>query len=317
MNPSILEVRDLGVAFGDAAAVRGIDLAVAPGEVLGLVGESGSGKSVAMRAVMGLLPATARVAGSVRLLGDELIGQPRRHLRSLRGAHMAMIFQDPMTALNPVLPIGAQIAEAITIHDRAITASARRRRAHELLDLVAMPAAEASLRKFPFELSGGMRQRVVIAIAMANNPDLLIADEPTTALDVTVQAQILELLRRLRDHRRMGMVLITHDFGVIAGLADRVAVMYAGRIVETGPVDQLFDHPGHPYTRGLLAATPHIAGGVVTGIEGIPPAPGALPPGCPFAPRCMHAGPPCHADEPKLLPSRGTLAACHFATAHV
>jgi peptide/nickel transport system ATP-binding protein len=321
MSETLLEVRGLNVAFdepdGPIRVVRGLDLRLAAGEVLGVVGESGSGKSVAMRAIFGLLPGTARITGSVRLLGEELIGRSQRQLRGLRGARMSMIFQDPMTALNPVLTIGAQMAEAIAIHNGAISRRDVLRRAHDLLDLVAMPSTDRGLRQYPFEMSGGMRQRVVIAIAMANNPDLLIADEPTTALDVTVQAQILDVLRGLRDHHRIGMVLITHDLGVVAGLADRVAVMYAGRIVETGPVDDLFDCPRHPYTRGLLAATPQIAGGIVQGIDGTPPAPSALPPGCPFAPRCKFANDPCRVDEPTLRPVGGTLAACHFAGAPV
>jgi peptide/nickel transport system ATP-binding protein len=322
MSEALLEVRGLDVAFdgpaGPIRVVRGLDLHLAAGEVLGVVGESGSGKSVATRAMLGLLPGTARVAGSVRFFGEELIGRSQRQLRGLRGARMSMIFQDSMTALNPVLTIGAQIAEAITVHNSAMSRRDVLRRTLDLLDLVAMPSTDRGLRQYPFEMSGGMRQRVVIAIAMANNPDLLIADEPTTALDVTVQAQILDVLRGLRDHRRTGMVLITHDLGVVAGLADRVAVMYAGRVVETGPVDDLFDCPRHPYTRGLLAATPQIAGGLVQSIDGTPPAPGALPPGCPFAPRCKLADALCRADEPTLrLVVTNTLAACHFAAAAV
>ena len=319
MSQIPLEVRNLAVTFegrhGMTSAVRGIDLTVAEGEVLGLVGESGSGKSVAMRAVLGLLPATAHVSGSVRLRGEELTGQPRRRFRSLRGRRMAMIFQDPMTALNPVHRIGHQIAEVMQIHNPKIRQTDALAKAQELLEEIAIPEATRRLRQYPFELSGGMRQRVVIAIAMANNPDLLIADEPTTALDVTVQAQILEVLQRLRDRHRIGMVLITHDLGVVAGMADRVAVMYAGRIVETGPVDELFEQPKHPYTRGLLAATPHIAGGVVRGIEGVPPALDALPDGCPFAPRCTLAIPTCRIQEPSLRLIRATRVACHLADA--
>jgi oligopeptide/dipeptide ABC transporter ATP-binding protein len=315
----ILEISGLNVVFRGATtpipAVRGIDLRLAPGEVLGLVGESGSGKSVSMRAVLGLLPATAHVTGSVRFLGEELVDKSPGRLRALRGARMSMIFQDPMTALNPVIPIGKQISEAIRIHNRAVGRREGLRRARDLLDLVAIPSPEHRLREYPFEMSGGMRQRVVIAIAVANDPELLIADEPTTALDVTVQAQILEVLRRLRDRHRIGMVLITHDFGVIAGLADRVAVMYAGRIVETAPVDELFDHPRHPYTQGLLRATPHIHSGVVQGIEGTPPAPNALTAGCAFAPRCGKAVPACYTDDPALRPVAGALVACHVATA--
>jgi len=318
MTNPILEVSGLNVVFRGARrpipAVRGIDLRLEPGEVLGLVGESGSGKSVSMRAALGLLPATARVTGSVRFLGEELLDKPPARLRALRGARMSMIFQDPMTALNPVIPIGEQISEAIRIHDRTVGRQEGLRRARDLLDLVAIPSPEHRLRQYPFEMSGGMRQRVVIAIAVANDPELLIADEPTTALDVTVQAQILEVLRRLRDRRRIGMVLITHDFGVIAGLADRVAVMYAGRIVETAAVDELFEHPRHPYTRGLLRATPHINSGVVQGIEGTPPSPNVLTAGCAFAPRCGQAIPACHIDDPVLRPVAGVLAACHVAT---
>jgi len=318
INP-ILEVSGLNVVFhaprGPIPAVRGIDLRLAPGEVLGLVGESGSGKSVSMRAVLGLLPATARVTGSVRFLGEELVDKPPSRLRALRGARMSMIFQDPMTALNPVIPVGEQISEAIRIHNRTVGHREGLRRARDLLDLVAIPSPQYRLRQYPFEMSGGMRQRVVIAIAVANDPELLIADEPTTALDVTVQAQILEVLRRLRDRRRIGMVLITHDFGVIAGLADHVAVMYAGRIVETAPVDELFDHPRHPYTQGLLRATPRVNSGVVQGIDGTPPAPNALTAGCAFAPRCTKAIPACHTDDPVLRPVADALVACHVAAA--
>jgi len=317
----ILEVRNLEVAFATSAggieAVRGVDLTVLPGEVLGIVGESGSGKSVTMRAVLGLLPPTAQVRGSVRFHGEELLGRSERRLRDLRGRRIGMIFQDPMTALNPVLTIGDQITEAIRIHDRRIGSAKARERALELLTLVAIPFPERRLRQYPHEFSGGMRQRAVIAIAMANRPELLIADEPTTALDVTVQAQILDVLARLRIEAGVSLALITHDLGVVAGMADHLAVMYAGRVVERGPVNEIFYRPRHPYTRGLLAATPRIEGDVLRlrAIEGSPPSMARRPSGCAFHPRCPLADARCAAEEPVLREVDGAFAACHHAAA--
>ncbi|MFO1058232.1 MAG: ABC transporter ATP-binding protein [Dongiaceae bacterium] len=318
---AILEVGDLRVDFVSGgerlAAVRGVDLRLAPGEVLGIVGESGSGKSVAMRAVLGLLPPAARVAGSVRFHGEEILGSPERVMRRLRGRRIGLIFQDPMSALNPVITIGDQLVEAMRIHDRRLTRRRARERAVELLELVAIPFPERRLAQYPHEFSGGMRQRAVIAIAMANGPELLIADEPTTALDVTVQAQILEVLARLRAERGVSLVLVTHDLGVVAGMADSLAVMYAGRVVEQGGVEAVFYRPQHPYTRGLLAATPRIEGGIdrLAAIEGAPPSLAGRPPGCAFHPRCPQADARCAAEEPALRPLGGAAVACHHAAA--
>ena len=316
---SLLEVRGLEVTFAGARgrleAIRGVDLTVQSGETLGLVGESGCGKSVTMLAVMGLLPPTVRIAGSIRFRGQELAGRPQPELAKLRGARIGMIFQDPMTALNPVLTIGAQIAEAIRIHDAAVSARAAAARAVEMLTLVAIPFPERRALQYPHELSGGMRQRAMIAMAMANEPDLLIADEPTTALDVTVQAQIIELLRRLQATHRMGLVLISHDLGIVAGAADRVAIMYAGRIVEQGGVEDIFDRPRHPYTRGLLASLPKIDNQAarLTAIDGAPPSLAARPSGCAFHPRCRHAAEICAARDPELRDVGGVTVACHLA----
>ncbi|MGH6959777.1 MAG: ABC transporter ATP-binding protein, partial [Dongiaceae bacterium] len=303
---ALLEVRDLEVTFATARgrleAIRGVDLRVQSGETLGLVGESGCGKSVTMLAVMGLLPASVQIKGSIRFRGMELAGRPQKELAKLRGARIGMIFQDPMTALNPVLPIGAQIAEAIRIHDATVSARGAAGRAVDMLKLVAIPFPERRALQYPHELSGGMRQRAMIAMAMANEPELLIADEPTTALDVTVQAQIIELLRRLQATHRMGLVLISHDLGIVAGTADRVAIMYAGRIVERGVVEDIFDRPRHPYTRGLLASLPKIDNQTtrLTAIDGAPPSLAARPSGCAFHPRCRHAIERCAAQEPIL-----------------
>jgi oligopeptide/dipeptide ABC transporter ATP-binding protein len=319
-EPPLLDVRNLEVTFATAGralpAIRGVDLTVEPGETLGLVGESGCGKSVTMLAVMGLLPPSVRVDGSIRFRGLELVGRPRKELANLRGARIGMIFQDPMTALDPVLTIGAQIAEAIRIHDRTVGRPAALERAVGLLKRVAIPFPERRAFQYPHELSGGMRQRAMIAMAMANGPELLIADEPTTALDVTVQAQIIELLRQLRKDHRMGLVLISHDLGIVAGTADKVAIMYAGRIVERGAVEDVFYRPGHPYTRGLLASLPKIDAQAerLTSIDGSPPSLAARPTGCPFHPRCRHAVDRCRGDEPALRAIGGTDVACHLAT---
>jgi oligopeptide/dipeptide ABC transporter ATP-binding protein len=315
----LLAVRGLEVTFvtarGRLEAIRGVDLTVRAGETLGVVGESGCGKSVTMLAVMGLLPPHVRVTGSIRFAGMELAGRPQRELAKLRGARIGMIFQDPMTALNPVLTIGAQIAEAIRIHDAAVSAKRAAERAVEMLKLVAIPFPERRALQYPHELSGGMRQRAMIAMAMANEPELLIADEPTTALDVTVQAQIIELLRQLQASHGMGLVLISHDLGIVAGTADRVAIMYAGRIVEHGAVEDIFDRPRHPYTRGLLASLPKIdsRSARLTAIEGAPPSLAARPSGCAFHPRCRHAVESCAKQEPTLRDVGGVAVACHLA----
>jgi peptide/nickel transport system ATP-binding protein len=310
----LLEVTDLQVEFpseaGSARAVRGISYRVDRGEVLGIVGESGSGKSVSSMAVMGLLPGSARVSGSIRLAGQELIGLSDTELSRVRGRSVSMVFQDPLSALTPVYTVGDQVAEALLVHGgRSMTARAARQRAIELLDLVGIPNAAARFSAFPHEFSGGMRQRVVIAMAIANDPDLIIADEPTTALDVTVQAQVLELLGTAQEVTGAGIVLITHDLGVVAGTVDRVMVMYAGRAVETGTVDEIFSTPRMPYTLGLLGSIPRLdvgRGQPLVPIEGQPPSIVALPPGCPFGPRCPLHVDACDADEPALLPAPGT-----------
>jgi len=315
----VLQVRDLHVTFstgaGDARAVRGVDLDVFPGEALAVVGESGSGKSVTMLALLGLLRG-ARVTGSARYRGTELVGMDVARLRQIRGAKVSMIFQDPMTSLNPVLTIGKQLGLVMRAHEPGMPKRIARARAIELLDQVAISQAARRCDSYPHELSGGMRQRVMIAMAIANNPEVLIADEPTTALDVTVQAQIMELLRDLQHEHHLALVLITHDLGVVAGSTDRVAVMYAGRVVETGAVDPLFGHPGHPYTRGLLACLPRLdeRHDIQSSIPGIPTSPLSLPPGCPFAPRCSYAEAACTDAEPALAPHHQTLAACFVTT---
>ncbi|MFI7440407.1 dipeptide ABC transporter ATP-binding protein [Nonomuraea indica] len=309
----VLQVRDLDVRFGDVHAVRGVGYEVRRGEVLGIVGESGSGKSVSSAAVMGLLPRGARVTGSVRLHGRELIGARDRELDALRGRTMSMVFQDPMSALTPVYRVGDQIAEAVRVHQR-VTKEQALVRAVALLDLVGIPHPAQRALAFPHEFSGGMRQRVVIAMAIANDPDVIICDEPTTALDVTVQAQILEVLKTAQRETGAAIVMITHDLGVVAGFADRVMVMYAGRPVEVGGVDDVYYRPRMPYTVGLLGAVPRIdrdGRRPLTPIEGSPPAPAALPPGCSFAPRCALRAPACDEAEPPLFDvGPGHRAAC-------
>jgi len=318
MTP-LLAIRDLEVTFAAGAAtlpvICGVDLSVGRGEILGIVGESGSGKSVTMLAAMGLAGPRARLAGSVRFDGEELIGRPAETLRRLRGRRMAMIFQDPMTALDPVITIGAQIAEAVRIH-QAISRRAAHERAVELLDRVAIPFPRRRALQYPHEFSGGMRQRAMIAMAIANDPELIIADEPTTALDVTVQAQILELLAGLVRDRGVGLALITHDLGVVAGLADRVAIMYAGRVVEAAPVREAFYAAAHPYTRNLIRSLPRIdgAGGRLVPIEGSPPSIAARPPGCAFHPRCDSAVDACRETLPRLAGSAVHRVACLRAT---
>ncbi|WP_308187690.1 ABC transporter ATP-binding protein [Pseudonocardia abyssalis] len=315
----VLSVRDLSVSFpseaGRVDAVRGLSYDVAPGEVLGIVGESGSGKSVSSMAVMGLLPGQARVTGSVRFRDTELLGRSDAELSEIRGRRVAMVFQDPLSALTPVHTVGAQIVEALRIHRRGMSKTDARARAIELLDLVGIPHARDRVSAFPHEFSGGMRQRAVIAMAIANDPDLIIADEPTTALDVTVQAQVLDVLRTAREVTGAGIVLITHDLGVVAGVADRVLVMYAGRAVETAPVDELYEYPRMPYTLGLLGSIPRLDAGPrqpLVPIEGQPPSLAELPPGCPFEPRCPLAVDLCRETEPTLDAVRpGHHAACH------
>ena len=318
-NTPLLQVRDLRVKFptarGEVETVRGVDLDIARGTTLGLVGESGCGKSLSMLSVMSLLPPAARASGSVRLLGEETIAMPRRRLRQLRGARVGMIFQDPMSSLNPVLTIGKQVEEALRIHHDRLGRRAAREQAIELLADVALPNPRRQADAFPFELSGGMRQRVMIAIAIANQPDLIIADEPTTALDVTIQAQILELLKRQVTDRGVGLILITHDLGVVAGNVERVAVMYAGRIVEDARVEDLFANPRHPYTKALLGCLPRLdrPGSVLKPIPGAPPSPSTYPRGCSFATRCPFVQPDCRTDDPQLRAVETSRVACHFA----
>jgi peptide/nickel transport system ATP-binding protein len=316
MTVPLLQVGNLTITIGALDVVRDVSLALDDGKTLGLVGESGCGKSITMLAIMGLLPEHVRVSGSIKLRGQELVGQSQGALTRLRGKRMAMIFQDPMTSLNPVMTVGEQLGEAIAIHQPGMKREARKSRALDLLRLVAIPFPDRRLLQYPHELSGGMRQRVMIAIAMANDPELLIADEPTTALDVTIQAQIMELLQRLQAERRMGLLLISHDLGVVGDIADEVAIMYAGRISERGTVDAVFDRPHHPYTHGLLASLPRIDRTVerLAAIPGSLPSLAVRPTACPFHPRCFAAQEICRREEPQLRPVRsGAIAACHFA----
>ncbi|MFL6113278.1 MAG: ABC transporter ATP-binding protein [Catenulispora sp.] len=317
----VLAVRDLTVTFpsddGPVKAVRGVSYDLNPGEVLGIVGESGSGKSVTSMAVMGLLPKTARITGSVEFRGRELLGLSEKDMTSIRGKKIAMIFQDPMTSLNPVYKIGWQLSEAVLAH-HSVSREVARKRALELLEIVGIPSPDKRIDQYPHEFSGGMRQRVVIAIAMANDPDVIIADEPTTALDVTVQAQVLEALRAAQRETGAAMVLITHDLGVVAGQADRVLVMYAGKPVEIGPIDGIYYQPRMPYTVGLLGSLPRLDQRTqekLTPIPGTPPSVVNLPPGCPFAPRCPLRTDICLRTEPALLPVLGAehQAACHHS----
>ena len=301
----MLSIRGLSVTFetsnGKAQAVDGIDLDVGPGEILGLVGESGSGKSLTLRSILQILPAAARMSGAIKWRGSDLAAMDDAQMRRVRGADIAMIFQEPMTALNPVLPIRLQIEESLAAHTM-LNNRERRARALELMDLVGIASAERRLDEYPHQFSGGMRQRVMIAIALACKPKLLLADEPTTALDVTVQDQILRLILHLRDQLSMSVLFVTHDLGVVAETCDRMAVMYAGRIVETGSVRDVLAAPMHPYTRGLLASVPQAGGqgSRLQSIEGTPPPLFALPAGCAFGPRCSAATQDCETIRPGL-----------------
>jgi oligopeptide/dipeptide ABC transporter ATP-binding protein len=314
----LLEIEDLRVRFktqrGLVHAVNGISLDVRPGETLGLVGESGCGKSVTALTTMGILPRAARItSGSIRLDGRELLGLSERAWRRVRGKEIAMIFQDPMTSLNPVLTVGAQLREAIEEH-LDLDHKAATRRAVELLEQVGIPNPADRLRNYPHQFSGGMRQRVMIAIALACEPKVLIADEPTTALDVTIQAQILDLLRELVADRGTSLVLITHDLGVVAGMCERVQVMYAGTLVEEGTASELFAAPRHPYTLGLLQSVPRLDTGRRQPLRPIPGAPRNMlsePDSCPFAPRCRNRIDRCTAELPQLERlETGQRAAC-------
>jgi len=315
----LLEVQDLTVRFGTedgvVNAVRGVSYQLAEREVLGIVGESGSGKSVSSLAVMGLLPRTALITGRILLEGENILEMGVKEQRSLRGRRIAMIFQDPMTALNPVYSVGDQLAEAVRSHEQ-ISKKMALSRAAEMLDLVGIPRPVDRLGSYPHEFSGGMRQRVMIAMAVINNPDVIIADEPTTALDVTVQAQILEKLIEVKDAVNAAIVLITHDLGVVAGMANRVLVMYAGKAVELGRTDQVFTSPRMPYAAGLLGSMPSLAsaGGRLRPIPGAPPSLINLPPGCPFSPRCPLVQDRCNSEEPALYATdqHDHTAACHY-----
>ena len=322
----LLEIRDLVTAFhtpaGRVPAVDGVSLVIPRGGAVGLVGESGCGKSVTAMSVLGLVASPGRIERGQILLEVEgrpldLVGLSEGRLRAVRGGRVGMIFQEPMTSLNPVFTIGSQVAEAVRLH-RDVTQAAARARALELFRLVRIADPERRLDEYPHQLSGGMRQRVMIAMALACEPDLLIADEPTTALDVTIQAQILELLADLRRRLGMALLLITHDLGVVAETCDHVAVMYAGKIVEQAPAAELFAHPLHPYTIGLLAARPeHSArsGETLAAIPGMVPQPRDFPAGCRFHPRCPFAREPaCTAEPPDLRPlAPGHVVRCHFA----
>ena len=305
--PPVLAVQDLEVTFatgrGPARAVDGVSFDVRPGETLAVVGESGSGKSVSALAVLGLLPPRGTtVRGSVRFGDADLLTVPQQQLQAVRGRGIAMVFQDPMTALNPMLTVGRQLTEGMEVH-LGLRRRAAEKRATQLLADVGVPDPKNRLRAHPHELSGGLRQRVMIAIALACDPAVLIADEPTTALDVTVQAQILDVVERLQERLGTAVIWISHDLGVVAGIADRIAVMYAGRIVEEAAVDGLFAHPRHPYTRALLAARPVLGHRRVTldAIPGRPPDPHERPPGCAFRPRCpVAADPRCETQVPPL-----------------
>ncbi|MCD2194298.1 ABC transporter ATP-binding protein [Actinomycetospora endophytica] len=325
----LLEVSDLRVEFGNprhgdvASVLNGVSYQVSAGETLAVLGESGSGKSVTAQTVMGILdtPPGRITGGSVRFKGEELLGADPERRRLLRGESMAMIFQDALSALNPVYTVGAQIAEQFRFR-RGMSRKDAMVKAAELLDLVKIPNAAQRVREYPHQFSGGMRQRAMIAMSLALDPELLIADEPTTALDVTVQAQIMELLDELCRERTMGMILITHDLGVVAEVADRIAVMYAGRIVEEADAASLYAHPAHPYTRGLMASVPRLdgGGGQLDPIPGLPPSLSAIPPGCPFHPRCAHAEDRCRSELPSLralddpdATGDDHRAACHFA----
>ena len=314
----LLSVRNLRTVFGtmqgEVTAVDDVSFDVAPGEVLGIVGESGSGKSVTALSIMGLLPQPpGRVAGGEILFeGRDLLKLPRSELRRMRGSAIGMIFQEPMTSLNPAFSIGDQITETIRVHER-IGAAAARTRGIEMLEKVGIPSPQRRIDDFPHQLSGGMRQRVMIAMALSCSPRLLLADEPTTALDVTIQAQILDLLRDLQREMGMAIVVITHNMGVIAEFADRVAIMYAGRIAEEGPVGRIFDAPTHPYTAGLLSSTPDLVGEVprLRTIPGTLPSLYELPPGCRFAPRCDRRVEACESGRPATQEIEpGHFAAC-------
>jgi peptide/nickel transport system ATP-binding protein/oligopeptide transport system ATP-binding protein len=323
----LLEVRDLHVEFhtreGVAKAVNGVNYTVSAGETLAVLGESGSGKSVTAQAIMGILdmPPASIPRGEILFRGQDMLKMSREERRKIRGAQIAMIFQDALSALNPVLTVGYQLGEMFRVHNGMSRKDAKAK-SIELMDRVKIPAAAARVNDYPHQFSGGMRQRIMIAMALALEPDLIIADEPTTALDVTVQAQVMDLLAELQREYRMGLILITHDLGVVADVADKIAVMYAGRIVETAPVHELYKRPAHPYTRGLLDSIPRLdqKGQELYAIKGLPPNLLHIPAGCAFNARCPKAQDICREKVPALfpvtepdgteLPGRGS--ACHF-----
>ena len=321
---SLLEVRDLHTSFktddGIVRAIDGVSFSVERGKVLGIVGESGSGKSVTSMSVMGLLPPeSATVTGEIMFNDRDLLKLSKSEFRRLRGDDIAMIFQDPMTSLNPIYTIGWQLEEAVLLHQK-VSHSQARKRARDMLAAVGIPRPDERLKSYPHEFSGGMRQRVMIAMALANDPDLLIADEPTTALDVTTQSQILNLIRRLKDEFNSAVIMITHDLGVVAEICDDVLVMYAGRVAEQGPVDVIFDRPQHPYTWGLMRSMPslHEQGERLRSIPGSPPSLLDPPEGCRFNPRCPYVMDVCRRDPPPSLDqipgsARFHVAACHLS----
>ncbi|WP_208898983.1 ABC transporter ATP-binding protein [Streptomyces incarnatus] len=317
---ALLEVRDLCVEFrtrdGVAHAVNGVSYEVDAGQTLAVLGESGSGKSVTAQAVMGILdtPPGKVTGGRILFRGRDLLTLKEEERRRIRGAEMAMIFQDALSALNPVISVGDQLGEMFVVH-RGMSRKDARRKAVELMERVRIPAAAQRVRDYPHQFSGGMRQRIMIAMALALEPALIIADEPTTALDVTVQAQVMDLLAELQREYHMGLILITHDLGVVADVADRIAVMYAGKIVESAPVRDIYKAPAHPYTRGLLDSIPRLdqKGQQLYAIKGLPPNLMHIPPGCSFHPRCPMARDVCRTDEPPLYEVSGTRgSACHF-----
>lgn len=308
MNQSILEVKGLKTSFftddGEVPAVDGVDFSVGEGEILGIVGESGCGKSVTSLSIMGLLPSPPGkiVGGSISFKGEDISHAKESRMRKLRGNDIAMIFQEPMTSLNPVFTIGDQLMEAIRLHNH-LPKKELAARAAELLEMVGLPRAKELLKEYPHELSGGMRQRVMIAMAMSCNPKVLIADEPTTALDVTIQAQILDLMLKLNRETHTAIILITHDLGVVAQVCKRVVVMYAGKVVEEGDVKDIFNHPKHPYTEGLIRSIPdlHSKKDKLYTIKGSVPRPGSIEKGCLFAPRCEYVMDKCRTDSPELV----------------
>jgi oligopeptide/dipeptide ABC transporter ATP-binding protein len=313
MTDPVLSVRDLRVAFptqeGIVQAVRGVSFDIAEHELLGVVGESGSGKSVTFLAVMGLLPKRAIVTGSIKIGGQEMVGAPDDEVRKVRGKRVAMIFQDPLTALNPVHRVGAQIVEMILAHQE-ISKDEAATKAVELLDLVGIPQPDVRATQYPHEFSGGMRQRAVIAMAIANSPEILIADEPTTALDTTVQAQILDVVQQVQHELGAAVAFITHDLGVVARVADRVQVMYAGRVTERGEAHDIFLRPTHPYTRGLLTSLPDANLDRLVPIPGAPPNMLRPPSGCAFRIRCTYAAEVCAGEIPELRPFGSIETAC-------